>query len=95
MNSGLLPPQQINAFDRIAAATPEPPKTSGWIQAAPFIYIFLVILLAIGIIHLFATLMTPDTYLHQLLVEQALHYLKGSLTKGKDMKQKLALTYNV
>ena len=94
-SEGLLPPQQINALNQIAAATSESPKTSGWVQAAPFIYIFLVILLAIGVIHLFATLMTPDTYLHQLLVEQALHYLKGSLTKGKDMKQKLALAIDV
>jgi hypothetical protein len=92
---GLLPPQKFNTHDRIATSTLETPKPSGWIQALPFIYIFLVILIAIGAIHLFATLMTPDTYLHQLLVEQGLHYLKGSLTKGKDMKQKLALTYDV
>jgi hypothetical protein len=92
---GLLPPQKFNTHDRIATPTLETAKPSGWIQALPFIYIFLVILIAIGAIHLFATLMTPDTYLHQLLVEQGLHYLKGSLTKGKDMKQKLALTYDV
>jgi hypothetical protein len=92
---GLLPPQQVNTHDRIATPTLETPQPSGWIKALPFIYIFLVILIAIGAIHLFATLMTPDTYLHQLLVEQGLHYLKGSLAKGKDMKQKLALTIDV
>ena len=92
---GLLPPQKFNTHNRTATPSLETPKPSGWIQALPFIYIFLVIIIAIGAIHLFAVLMTPDTYLHQLLVEQGLHYLKGSLTKGKDMKQKLALTYNV